>query len=68
VLVHCHGEFDFLDDDYLLLFARRPIALVLLVKEFAIVLNAANRGLRCRRNLNQIQAAFAGDLKSFEGR
>ena len=43
VLVHRDRELDFLDDDDLLLFARRPLALVFFVEEFAVILNAANR-------------------------
>ena len=66
VLVHCDGELDFLDDDDLLLFARRPLALVFFVEEFAVILNAANRWDGVGRNLHQIQTALAGDLEGFK--
>ena len=42
VVVHRDGEFNFLDDDDLLLFARGALGLVLLVKKAAVVLNAAD--------------------------
>ena len=66
VLVHRDRELDFLDDDDLLLFARRPLALVFFVEEFAVILNAANRRHGVGRNLHQIETALAGDLEGFK--
>ena len=43
VFVHGYGELDLFDDDDLLLFARGALGLFLLVKEAAVVLNAADR-------------------------
>jgi hypothetical protein len=68
VLIHSHGEFHFLDHDDFLLFPGRAIALVLLVEKLAVILNAADRRLRGRRDLNQIQATLAGYFESFKGR
>ena len=66
VLVHRDRELDFLDDDDLLLFARRPLALVFFVEEFAVILNAANRRHGVGRNLHQIETALAGNLEGFK--
>src|SRR5208282_479328 len=44
------------------------LALVLLVKEAPVVLDAANRGNRVGRYLHQVQASLAGNLQSLEGR
>ena len=68
VLVDGDGELDFLDDDDFLLLARGPFALVFLVEEFAVVLNAADRRHGVGRDFHQIQAALAGNLQSFKGR
>ena len=67
VLVDGDGELDFLDDDDFLLFAGRSLALVFLVEIFAVVLNAANRGNRVRRDFDQVETALAGDFQGFKG-
>jgi hypothetical protein len=68
MLIHGHGEFDFLDHDDFLLLARGAIALVLLVKELPVILNATDGWLSGGRNLYQIEAALASYFESFEGR
>jgi len=68
MLIHGHGEFHFLDHDDFLLLARRAIALVLLVEELAVILNAADGWLGGGRNFYQVEATLAGYFKSFEGR
>ena len=47
-------------------FARRALALILLVEKLAVVLDAADGRDGVGRNLNQVQAAFAGNFQSFE--
>ncbi len=68
MLIHSHGEFHFLDHDDFLLLARGSIALVLLVKELAVILYAADGWLGGGRNFYQVEATLAGYFKSFEGR
>ena len=68
MLIDGHGEFHFLDHDDFLLLACCAIALVLLVEELAVILNAADRGLGGGRNFYQVEATLAGYFKSFEGR
>ena len=68
VLVHGHGELDLLDRDDLLLLLGGAFALFLLVEEAAVVLDAADRGNRVGRNLDQVEAALAGDLQRLKGR
>jgi len=68
VVVDGHGEFDFLDDDDLLLFARGAFGLVLLVEKAAVVLDAADGWGSIGRDFNQVQPALAGDLQRFKGR
>ena len=68
MLIDGDGELDFLDDDDLLLLARRAVALVLLVKELAVVLNAADGRIALGETSTRSRAALAGDLQSFEGR
>src|SRR3984957_15625442 len=68
MLVNGHGKLHFLDHDDFLLLARRAVALVLFVKELAVILNAAYRRLGGRRNFHQVQPSLAGNLQSFEGR
>jgi hypothetical protein len=67
MLVDRHGKLNFLDHDYFLLLARRAVALVLLVKELAVILNAADGRLSRGRNFDQIQATLAGYFESFKG-
>ena len=66
MLVHGNGELDLLDHDDLLLFLGGALALFLLIEEAAVVLNAADGRDRIGRNLDQIQAALAGDLQGLE--
>lgn len=68
VLVNGNGEFDFLDDDDLLLLAGRSFALFLLVKIASIILDAADRRNRIGRDLNQVQSPLACNLQCLEGR
>ena len=68
MLIHSHGKFHFLDHDDFLLLARGSIALVLLVKELAVVLNAADGWLGGGRNFYQVKATLAGYFQGFEGR
>jgi hypothetical protein len=68
VLVDGDGELDFLDDDDLLLFAGGALALFLLVKEAAVVLDAADGGNGVGGDFDQIEAAFAGDFQGLKGR
>jgi hypothetical protein len=60
VIVHGDGELALLDRDDLLLFLGSAVALFLLVEEAPIVLNAADRGNRVGRDLDQIKAALSG--------
>src|ERR1035441_9908452 len=62
VLVHGHGELDFLDGDNFLLLSGGTLALFLLVEIAAIVLNAADGRDGSGRNFDQVKAAFAGNL------
>jgi hypothetical protein len=68
MLVDGHGKLNFLDHDHFLLLARRAVALVLLVKELPVILNAADGRLGRGRNFDQVQATLAGYLQSFKGR
>jgi hypothetical protein len=68
MLVDRDGELDLFDRDDLLLLPRRAVALVLLVEELAVILNAADGWLGGGRNFYQVEATLAGYFKSFEGR
>jgi hypothetical protein len=68
VLVYGDGELDLFDDDDLLLLAGGAVALVLLVKELAIVLDFADWWDGVGRDLYEVKGALAGHFKSFEGR
>ena len=68
VLVHGDGKFDFLYRNNLLLFAGGAFALFFFVKITAVVLDAADGRDSVGRNLNEIEAALAGDSQSFVGR
>jgi hypothetical protein len=68
VIVHGDGELALLDRDHLLLLLGGAITLFLLVEEAPIVLNAADRGNRVGRDLNQIQAAFTGNPQRLKRR
>ena len=66
VLVHRNRELYFFDDDDFLLLPRGAVALVLLVQEFAVVLNLADRRNGVRGDLYEIQRALAGHLEGVE--
>ena len=66
MLIHSYRELDFLHDDDLLLLPRSPIALVLLVQKFSVILNTAYRRHGIRGNFHQIQPAFASDLQGLK--
>jgi hypothetical protein len=68
VIVHGDGEFALLDRDDFLLFLGSAVALFLLVEEASVVLNAADRGNRVGRDLNQIQAALTSDPQRLKRR
>ena len=68
VLVHRNGEFDLFDNDDLLLFAGSSVTLVLLVEELAVILDLADGRNGIRRDLDQIESAFAGHLEGIERR
>jgi len=68
VVVDGHGEFDFLDDDDLLLFARGAFGLVLLVEKAAVVLDATDGWDGGRRDFDQVESTFAGNLQRFKWR
>jgi hypothetical protein len=66
VLIHRDRELDFLERDDFLLLAGGAFALFLLVEKAAVVLDAADRWNRGRRNFYQIEPALAGDLQGFK--
>jgi hypothetical protein len=66
VLIHGDGELDLLHHDDLLFLARSPVALVLFIKELAVVLNAAHGWYGGWGDFHQIQAALAGNLQGFK--
>lgn len=67
VVVDGNREFDFLDGDRLLPLARGALALLFLVEELAVVLDAAYGRHRSRRDFDQVETSFAGNLESFKG-
>ena len=68
VIVHVDTKLYFFDRYGLLLFLGFALALFVLVQEFPVVHDAANRRLRSRGNLHQVQVSFAGHLERLEGR
>ena len=68
VIVHVNAELHFLDRDRLLVLLRLALFFLLLIEKLPIIHDAANRRLRSRRNLYQIQVLFAGHLERFERR
>jgi hypothetical protein len=66
VVIHRDGEFNFLDDDDLLFFARGALGLVLLVEEAAVVLDAADGWDGSGRDFDQVESTFAGNLERFK--
>ena len=67
MLVDGDGEFDFLNDDDLLLLVSCAILLFLLIEESGLILNAADGRDGVGRDFDQIEAALPGDLESFKG-
>jgi len=63
MLIDRDRELDLFDDDDLLFLACRAVALILLVKEFAVVLDLADRRNGIRRDLYEIQRSLAGHLE-----
>lgn len=68
VIVDVNTKLHFFDGDGLLLLLGLAFALLVLVQEFPVVHDAANRRLRGWGNFYQIQVPFAGHLERFEGR
>ena len=68
VVIHVDAKFYFLDGDCLLVFLGFALFLFLLVEILPVIHDAANRGLRRGRNLDQIQVLFAGQPQRFVGR
>ena len=68
VVVHVDTELHFLDRNGLLFFLGFAIPLFVLVQEFPVIHDAANRGLRGWGNLHQVQVFLAGHLERLEGR
>ena len=62
VLVDGNGELDLLDDDDFLALACSALALFLLVKITAVILNAADGRDGIGRDFDQIQAALSGNF------
>ena len=67
VLVHRNRELYFFDDDDFLLLPRGAVALVLLVQEFAVVLNLADRRNGVGGDLYQVERALASHLEGVKG-
>jgi hypothetical protein len=68
VIIHVDTKLDFLDRDRLLMLFGLAFFLLLLVKKFPVIHDAAY-GRNCGgRNLNQIQVFFAGHFECFVGR
>ena len=59
VIVHVNAELHFLDHDLLLMLLGLALFLLLLVQEFPVIHDAANRGLSGGRDFNQVQVLFA---------
>src|SRR6267378_5965130 len=68
VIVHVDTKLYFLDRNGLLLFLSFALALFVLIQEFPVVHDAANRRLRGWGNFHQVQVSFAGHLERLEGR
>jgi hypothetical protein len=68
VLVERDGKLHFLDDDDLLLFARRVFTLFFFLEEATVILDAADRRDCVGRDFHQIEATLTGDLQRLEGR
>src|SRR4030095_9314936 len=68
VVVDIDAELHFFDYDLFLMFFGLALFLFLLVQEFPIIHDAANRGLSSGRDFNQVQVLFAGHFQRFVGR
>ncbi len=68
VVIHVDTELHFFYYDRFLMFLGLALFLLLLVQELSVVHNPAYGRLRRRRNLYQIQVAFAGHFQRFVGR
>ena len=68
VIVHVDAELHFFDRDRLLVLLGLALFLLLLVQEFPIIHDAANRRLRCGGNFYQVEVTFAGQLERFKRR
>src|ERR1041384_8034456 len=66
VIVHIDAELHFLDRDRLLMLLGFAFFFLLLVQEFPVIHDAANRGLRCGGNLYQVEVTFTGHLERFK--
>ncbi len=65
VLVDVDAEFDFLQDNLLLVLLRGPLFLFIFVEKFAVIHDAANWRDSVRRYLYQIKVLFAGFSERF---
>ncbi len=66
VLVNRDRELDLFDqNDFLLLFGG-AVALFLLVEKASVILNAANGRNRVRRDFDEVEAVFAGNLQGIK--
>ncbi len=63
VLVDVDSELYFLDRDDLLVLFGRALLLLFFVEKLAVVLNAADRRIRRRRDLHQVQSSFTGNFE-----
>ena len=68
VIVHVNTKLYFLDRNRFLFLLGFALALFVLVQKFPVIHDAANRRLRGRGNLHQIQVSFAGHPQRLEGR
>ena len=68
VIVHVDTKLHFFDRNGLLLFLGFALALFVLVQEFPIIHDAANRRLRGWGDFHQVEISFAGQLERLEGR
>ena len=63
MLIHRDRELDLFDDDDLLFLAGRAVALILFVKELAVILDLTDRRNSVRRDLYEIERSLAGHLE-----
>ena len=65
MLVHVDAEFDFFQDDLLLILLGCPLLLFLFVQEFAVIHDSANRRNSIWGNLYQVKIDLAGLSERF---